>query len=194
MPEEEVLNQEESQDSSTPGDWLKWLEAQPTAVQQQYESHVKGLKSALDAERAKAKEAMKMQKRLTELEEKEKKLKEAELTEMQKLQTQLSELQGSYAQLESALTIERLQRQIVTAATKLGFIDPDDAYHFIDPADVEVEEGRAKNIEDLLKDIAKKKPYLVKSQEEKKTPGSPQKDKLRPSSSKVEVPAPHIKF
>jgi hypothetical protein len=60
------------------------------------------------------------------------------------------------ADLSLQLTVER-------AAGKLGFHDPDDAYRLIDRKAVELDDdGDPKNVEALLKDLAKAKPHLVK--------------------------------
>lgn len=46
-------------------------------------------------------------------------------------------------------------------ASKLGFLDPDDAWRLIDLADVEFDEaGTPANIDKLLKGILSRKPYL----------------------------------
>jgi hypothetical protein len=49
-------------------------------------------------------------------------------------------------------------------ARELGIIDPDAAYRLLDLAEVEYDEtGRPTNIERLLRDLVRKRPYLVGS-------------------------------
>jgi hypothetical protein len=73
------------------------------------------------------------------------------------------------AELERELSSERIARQEVTVrmtvtgiAQRLGFWDPDIAYRLISLSDVEyAEDGSPKNVEALLRDVAKAKPRLV---------------------------------
>jgi hypothetical protein len=75
-----------------------WLKGQPESVQTKYAEHTGGLKSALDAERAKAKEADKLKKKLAEYETAEQKRKEAELSETEKLAAENKRLQAELEQ------------------------------------------------------------------------------------------------
>src|SRR5690606_40652112 len=54
------------------------------------------------------------------------------------------------------------------------FIDPDDAMAHIDLADIAFDEdGRPTNIEQLLSDLAKRKPYLLQPQDRPRPQGVP---------------------
>ncbi len=84
-------------------------------------------------------------------------------------QTADSTVQDQLAELQKQLATEKGQRQeqslrlaTVTAATKLGFRNPELAYRLLDQGAVTFDpEGAPKNVEKLLTDVAKAEPYLV---------------------------------
>lgn len=52
---------------------------------------------------------------------------------------------------------------VTASAGKLGFIDPEDAYRFLDAEDIDYDDnGEPKNIDKLLGSLAKAKPHLVR--------------------------------
>lgn len=118
MPDDEKQPGSETQPTPavTPETFDKWLETQPESVRKQYEAHTSGMKSALDAERAKAKEAAKQLKRLEVLEAEEQKRKEAEMSEMDKLKAKNDQLQAQLRERE----ITDLKR---TIAAEVGLPD-----------------------------------------------------------------------
>lgn len=90
-----------------------WLKSQPESVQEKYAAHTGGLKSALDAERARAKKA---EKKAAEYEATEQKRKEDELSETEKLKAQNEKLAAELA----LRTLKDLQR---TIAAEVGLPD-----------------------------------------------------------------------
>lgn len=102
------------------------------------------------------KEAQELRRRATSAEADLKKRQEAEMTELEKAQARAKEL-------EDQLTQSNRQNQdarIMVTASKLGFNDPTDAIALINRTDLAADE---KNLESLLKDVLKAKPYLGKA-------------------------------
>lgn len=89
--------------------WDEWLAQQPEDVQQLYADNTKGLKSALDKERASNKENAKKLKRLDKLEAAEKDRLEADMSENDKLKAE-----------NQRLTAEIHKRDIVDAKRQIA--------------------------------------------------------------------------
>ena len=91
-------------DGGEPFDFAKWLAEQPEAVRKAHEDHVAGLKSALDAERKRAKELEKAQRDRDKAaeEEERKRLEEAgEFKELaQQAETRATKAEARVAELE----------------------------------------------------------------------------------------------
>jgi chromosome segregation ATPase len=126
-----------------------------TDVQAELEKMRKALKDA-------NKEAADRRKRLDELEAEEKKRKEAELSEVQKLQKQLADAKAAAEAREKEVETLRLRSAVESAATKLAFLNPADAYLLADLSGVEMtSDGKATGVEDALKALLKDRPYLA---------------------------------
>lgn len=78
-------------------------------------------------------------------------------SETERLQSRIAELEKQDAEREVERKRERIRSATVTAAAKLGFADPSDAYALLDQGEVE-EDGS--NVEKLLVALLKSKPYL----------------------------------
>ncbi len=124
-------------------------------------------KSRFDEVNKRAKEA---EKRLADLEKQAQdaeKTKLAETNQFQKLyETAEAKAAALETQLADMLTKAKLgtvKSAIETAARTAGFADPGDAHAFVDVNSIEIDEatGQAKGVEQLVKDLAKAKPYLV---------------------------------
>ena len=188
--EEEEEDDEDPQDEDTEEDegFLAWIAEQPESVQQEYEEHVKGLKTALTSERRKAKTSSKALKEYTDAEAAQKK---AEMTDLEKARAEYSELKTTHSKLEVQLADERLKTAVTTQAGKLDFADPEDAYTLLDLEQVEKgDDGSFKNIEALLKELAKAKPYLISEAGGEGTPRRKQKKQRQ----KVEGAKPKVRF
>lgn len=116
-----------------------------------------GGKKALEAERKARRDA---EKRLAVLEAKNKERDEAELTETEKLRKELEQVKATADKREAEYRSERVRTSTVRAAAKLGYADPDDAFRLIDSDSVE-DDGS--NVDKLLGDLLKSKPYLASS-------------------------------
>lgn len=109
-------------------------------------------------------------KRLEELETAEKKRQDESLNELQKAQKTAGDLQTKIAELErQAKDSEREQQErviryeVMLKATGLGVVDPEAAVKLMDWGSLEfAENGAPTNLEKVLKDLVKAKPYLVK--------------------------------
>lgn len=125
----------------------QWLEKQPADVREKFSEHTTGLKTALDKERASAKEGEKAAKRLAELEAQEAKRAEAALTKEQLMEKQAAEAR---AQAEKQAADYKTQAEKVSAeaeakllkaavllkAKDMGFENPADAYDLARVRDV----------------------------------------------------------
>ncbi len=172
--------------------WEAYIETQPDDVKVLYEEHVGGLKSALKAERTKAKSAGKDAKRLAELEEKERKAKEDEMTETERLTVELAESDAQNKSLKTQHAEALLRYEVIAQASAAGFIDPNDAYNLIDLKVVEVDDdGKITGVKEALEALVKDKPYLVNKKASKHgtPPGKPKKkpksDDTKPQPSTV---------
>lgn len=87
------------------------------------------------------------------------KLKDSQKTELEKLTDRITALEREKADLESQSKQERLNSATVRVAAKLGFTDPEDALAFIARKSGEVADDGS-NVEALLSDLLKSKPYL----------------------------------
>jgi Skp family chaperone for outer membrane proteins len=185
-------------------DFEAWLAAQPEDVRAQYETHVKGLKSALQSERDKSKGIDDKLKRLAELEEAEAKREGEKLTEKEKLQKALAAKDAEIAEVKAAgeraleAAKQALIRATVTAqATGLNFIDADDAMKLADLSGVTVDGDKVAGVKEALEALAKAKPHLLK--DGKQPPGSPPKkpregDGHRPPPPDTKPARPVISF
>lgn len=134
-----------------------------------------------DAERAKAtiqklreheQRALKLEKQTKAL---EKKLAEYETAEQQRKQAEMSEVERLKAEVEAAKAAQqaaaeemvtmRIKQAMFTAAAKMGFHNPEDAYLMADLTEVDLgEDGAVAGVETALKDLLKSRPYLAKSE------------------------------
>lgn len=92
------------------------------------------------------------------------------LSEAEKAQKKIGELQKSIetAQAEAKAAIEAaneklMKSQVLVSAQTIGFIDPADAWLYLDRGKIKADEqGNFTGIEEMLKEIATAKPHLVK--------------------------------
>jgi hypothetical protein len=94
------------------------------------------------------------------------------LSEAEKAQKKIADLQKAIEQAKAeaktaseAANEKLLTSQVLVAAQTIGFIDPADAMLYLDRGKVKVDEaGNFTGIEEMLKEIVKAKPHLVKPQ------------------------------
>ena len=84
---------------------------------------------------------------------------QAKLSTEERLQAQLLDAQKRAEAAEKAAKTEALRSKVLSKAGKTGFVDPDDAWRFIDPDDVTDD-----NLEEQLAKLLKSKPYLGRAQ------------------------------
>lgn len=119
------------------------------------------------------KESTERRKKLEKYESDEKKRGEAGMSEIEKANNRLAELESGIQQRDAALRTTRIQTAVERTASKLKFRDPEDAYTMLLPkqADIEIDEnGVVKGVEELLKQLAKSKPYLIDEGDGSKSP------------------------
>lgn len=107
-------------------------------------------------------EAAEYRKKLRDLEQTVKQHEEAKLSESERLQKRLAELEREQANYQRERQERTLKYETMLAASRLGIVDPDAAYRLLDVASIEfAEDGTPKNLEAVLKELVKAKPYLV---------------------------------
>lgn len=87
---------------------------------------------------------------------------QAQDAQQKTLEQRLADLEKANNELVERESETRVEAAIVAAATRLGFRNPDLAAPII-RSRVVVEDGRAKNVDQLLKELISKDPYLARS-------------------------------
>ena len=109
------------------------------------------------------KENAKWRTQLRSTEEQQQAKAKAEMTELERLQTELREAQEARTRAEQARLQTAVKSQVIAAAAKAGYNDPEDAYRMIDPSTLDVDDdGAVGGLDESLKDLLKAKPYLAK--------------------------------
>lgn len=109
------------------------------------------LRKSIEAERAENKQLKAQLKQITE----------KDLPEAERDKRRIAELEQQVADFQTAQRNERINNAIVSAAAKLGFVDPEDAVGLIDrDAIAFAEDGRPRNIEGLVSSLLRQKPHL----------------------------------
>jgi hypothetical protein len=120
-----------------------------------------GGKSALEKERAAAREATK---RAEKAERDLKVLQDASLSEQERRDKRLSELEGEKTAWETERQDWQTREAVTVTALRLGYADPADAYSLIDRSALEFDDnGKPRNVDKLLSDLIAAKPYLAGS-------------------------------
>lgn len=151
-------------------DWDAVLAGLPEEARGLYETHVGGLKSALDSEREERKKLAKQSKevadRLSKFEQADKKRRDAELSDLEKLQTEHDNLKSKYDGLVADRDGLKLRQAFFDelAAQKLTFPDEQarrDAYELADlSAAIDGGEIDAEAVTAAVKELQKTRPYL----------------------------------
>ena len=169
-----------------------------------YDSHTHGLKSALDKERENAKGHEASQKRLAELEAAETKRVEAQMTAEELLKKRIKEAEEAKKEIEGKYTTTLLKTAIVATAgkplfsdKKLSFVDPEDAYTMCKSKIEKLtigDDGTVEGAIEILQELAKNKPYLLKSLEKVNNLGTPRDGKKVSATAGDEKPAIRINY
>jgi len=107
-----------------------------------------------------------LKKAATQLQE----IEDAQKSEAEKLQEALAQAQQEREQLLEARKRDRIEMAVLTAAQKANWRDPQDAMRLIDTSVLEVSDEGVKGVEDQLKALAEKKPYLLREAEGRMSP------------------------
>ena len=159
-PEEQSQQKAEGE---KPIEFEAWLKDQPDGVRAAYETHVGGLKSALEKERKTAK------KRDDEAAEAERKRQEAALSESEKAAKRLAELEKTNVDLAERWKGAQAREALRTTAGKLAIAFANaqaeaDAIGFALGAAKIGEDGTVEDAETVLKTVIKDRPYLVRTE------------------------------
>lgn len=109
------------------------------------------------------KEAASWRTKLRATEEAEEQRRRSEMTELEKLKADLEAERQARAAAETQRTQQLLRTQVISAAAKAGFNDPEDAVRLLDQTALEIDDqGRIGGLERELKALLAAKPYLAK--------------------------------
>lgn len=117
-------------------------------------------------------------------EEQEQERAKAEMTETERLKAELVEAQEARTRAETERRAIAVRSQVISAAAKAGFADPEDAYRMLDTLDVD-DDGRVDGLDKALKELLKAKPYLAGKQAGTYSPTNPAGGAARPSDSEI---------
>jgi hypothetical protein len=110
--------------------------------------------------------------KLSDLEKEVKAHKDEKLTEAEKLQQKAREAEEKAQSVEAQLKAERTMLTIEREARKLSIVDPEMAALAIQSRVEYDKDGKPTNVETLLKDLVKNKPFLVGDESGGGTPPS----------------------
>lgn len=135
-------------------------------------------------EKDQSKELKSLRKFKADADAKAKEEEDAEKTELQVQTERADTAEGRVTELEGTLRNERIGRAIEREASKLGFIDSQDAWSLISADGIEYDDetGSVKGHTKLLKTLAEEKPYLL---ELEGTPGTPPRKSGRVGGKKL---------
>src|SRR6266568_2236245 len=145
---------------------------------------------SLEAARKLRSEAEALRKRLKAYEDAEQAAKDASLGEVERINKQYAALQEQHEALAAELLEARVYQDVARHAAKLNFILPADmlAKLLLNDLDaIEFEDGKPKNIETLLQNLAKSTPEIVKSAEVQQR-NAPPIPAMTPGRSTIQVP------
>lgn len=108
-------------------------------------------------------EAASWRTKLRKAEEAEEQRRRSEMTELEKLKADLEAERQARAAAETQRTQQLLRTQVISAAAKAGFNDPEDAVRMLDQTALEIDDkGQIGGLERELKALLAAKPYLAK--------------------------------
>jgi hypothetical protein len=117
-----------------------------------------------------AKRAYEAERKLKVIEAAQAKADEAKLTEQQKFaelyeteKRKAARLEASLTEMQATIRKDKILRAVEVEARKHAFTEPADAFAFINLDSIEIDEatGAVKGADQLVKDLAKAKPYLL---------------------------------
>ena len=148
-PQQDQVSQTQDDDGQEPGQ-----EQQTTLDAEALLTEVKALRRESAGWRTKLRQA----------EEAEAARTRSELTELDRIKADLDAERQARAQAEQRQRDQLIRTQVISAAAKAGFNDPEDAFRMLDMTTFEADEsGKVDGLDSALQALAKSKPYLVKS-------------------------------
>lgn len=119
----------------------------------------------LEAELANVRrEAASHRTKATQLEREQQQREQATMTEAERAAARAATLEQENGALKAQLQGQALEAAAITAATKLNFRNPELAVRLLDRAAIEFDtDGKARGVEQQLRDLAKREPYLVRA-------------------------------
>lgn len=168
MPTEETTDAGTSTGGTTtpPAGWEEWLKAQSPEIQARYESHVAGLKKALESERGSNKEAKARLKKLDDMEKAEEATRLAAMGDLEKAQASLEKNEAEKAALAAQVEASKkaiLGYEVRLAATKRGLVTNGDVLllRLMDMSELTFDEaGQVTNLTAVIDRMLKEFPFL----------------------------------
>lgn len=109
------------------------------------------------------KEAAGWRNKLRQAEEAEQARQRSEMTELERIKADLEAERQARTQAEQRQREQLVRTQVIAAAARQGFTDPDDAIRMLDTSGLEADEsGKIDGLDNALQQLAKAKPYLLK--------------------------------
>lgn len=103
------------------------------------------------------------------LEAEKKQRHESELAEQGKWKELADQRESALTARERELQTARMENAVIAAAAKVGFVDPAEAWALVDRAKIVYQDGKIAGADDVVGELAKVKPHLLKAQ----TPTAP---------------------
>lgn len=119
------------------------------------------IKERLNRERAKFSDYDNLK---SEIEEARKKKEEEELakkSEVERLQALLAKTEQAASSMQEQYKELLLRHSVEAVASKLGFVNPSDAYVFLDMSTLEIKDGEVTGVEQAVEKLAKERAYLL---------------------------------
>lgn len=108
-------------------------------------------------------EAASWRTKLRQVEEADEQRRRSEMTELEKLKADLEAERQARAKAEDLRQRQLVRTQVISAAARLGFNDPEDAARMMDVSALEIDEaGTVEGLEQALGQLLKAKPYLAR--------------------------------
>lgn len=122
---------------------------------------------SLEEARKLRREAQGLRKRLAEFEAVDARRKQAELTELDQAKQRLADMEAQLATANTAHQEQIVRYEVMLRATGMNVVDAEVVARLLDWSSLEFDEnGAPTNVEKLLRDLLKAKPYLIKPAEQ----------------------------
>lgn len=117
-----------------------------------------------ESEKRLQRELRQAQTALSDVQAKLKEKEQAELSEQERAQARIRELEAREQELANTVRNAHLRGEVTAAAVKAGATKPDVLHRLIDPADIEWDGDKPKNVDALVSDLKRQTPELFRAE------------------------------